>query len=41
MISGKRSAFHTALNLDLIPVLESTVVCLLVAQHLSTHPEEK
>ena len=28
MISGKRSAFHTALNLDLIPVLESTVVCL-------------
>ena len=32
-LSGKSSAIHIALNLDSIPVLENTAVCLL-GQHL-------
>jgi hypothetical protein len=39
-VSGKPSAIHTALNLDSIPVLENTVVCLLVPRHLKGPEQE-
>ena len=35
-VSGKSSAIHIALNLDLTSVLENTGVCPLVAQYLSS-----
>ena len=39
-VSGKSSAIHIALNLDLTSVLENTGVCPLVAQCLSSAEQE-